>query len=68
MESKLEQLIEMAQAVQSEFYDEDGSHFGTDPSDFSLNGWVNWLDMANDALGFYWTKENMISMARSLVK
>lgn len=66
-ELKLEQMKEMVEAIQSEFYDEDGSHFGTDCSNFSAVGWVNWLDMANEALGFRWTRENMQAMAKSLV-
>jgi hypothetical protein len=64
LQVKLEQMKEMLEAIQTEFFDEDGSHYGMIEVVSGVYGWTNWLDMANDALGFYWTKENMIAMAK----
>lgn len=67
-ELKLEQMKEMIEAVQTEFFDEDGSHYGMIEVVSGVYGWANWLDIANESLGFRWTRENMQAMARSLAK
>lgn len=66
-ELKLEQLAEMAEVIKMEFYDADGTHYGVDPSEFTVKGWMSWLEMAADAGGFKWSERNIWSMANALI-
>jgi hypothetical protein len=65
-QSKLDQMQEMLEVVKAEFYDEDGTRYGDDPSEYTVKRWMGFLEMAAEAGGFKWSERVIWSMANAL--
>ena len=68
LENKMIQMSEILEVVQTEFFEEDGIHYGMDVSEWDYYNWLAWLQIAIEAVDARWSNKAMMFAADFLSK